>query len=201
MAVNYGGRPAGNRTANDQPGGEIDVSTIPALTRTDVRRPARGSGPPVNLGGAALCYARIGLAVFPLQARSKIPTRGSHGCKDATTDEDRIIEWWTRRPDANIGIATGRLVDVVDIDGRTGRTSERHNRELFATLTVYGRVNTPRPGSHLYVPAQGVGNKAGLLPGIDYRGIGGYVVAPPSVTDVGAYAWTVPLSFPAVSNV
>jgi hypothetical protein len=49
---------------------------------------------------------------------------------------------------------------------------------------------------HLYVPANpAVGNGAGLLPNVDYRGAGGYVVAPPSRTDVGSYRWLRPLVF------
>ena len=39
----------------------------------------------------------------------------AHGCKDATTDPERIERWWTATPDANIGVATGSLL-VVDLD-------------------------------------------------------------------------------------
>src|SRR5580700_6276428 len=41
-----------------------------------------------------------------------------HGVKDATTDETTIRQWWRKYPRANIGVATGRISNliVVDID-------------------------------------------------------------------------------------
>lgn len=183
--------------------------------------------PPPSLLGAALWYAEQGLHVFPLQPRTKVPWEGTHGCKDATTDTDRIRRWWTSGPgfaESNIGLATGHLVDVIDFDGVEAHTSwgrsvripgnevgvlecapcgrswdvawlgttcrtcgaEGHpppplpDPEVFTLATV----STPRSGGlHIYVPATGAGNRAGLVPHVDYRGLGGYVVAPPSVLD------------------
>jgi Bifunctional DNA primase/polymerase, N-terminal/Protein of unknown function (DUF2637) len=43
-----------------------------------------------------------------------------HGVKDATTNRARILAWWTRHPQANIGLATGHRFDVLDVDGPTG---------------------------------------------------------------------------------
>ena len=66
---------------------------------------------------------------------------------------------------------------------------------MFENLHIIAKVSTPRPGGmHLFVPArEGMGNKAHLLPGIDYRGLGGYVVGAPSVTDQGMYTFLMPL--------
>lgn len=156
--------------------------------------------PEPSLPGAALWYANTGLRVFPLQPGRKDPYPASHGCLDATSDQDQIISWWTHRPNANIGIATGHLVDVIDIDGPDGVHSWV---ELGDGLPpILGTVSTPRDGgSHLYVPATGRGNKARIYPGIDYRGRGGYVVAPPSTLAVdpartyhGPYTWRRPLN-------
>lgn len=171
-----------------------DPDEIGRLAReVDQRENAAASVP---LHAASLWYAEQGLRVFPLQPGTKIPMKGSRGCKDATGEVERIDAWWTATPDANIGLATGpdSGVDVVDIDGELGQRSRVRNWEMFEALDVIGKVITPRPGGmHLYVPATGKGNKAGIIDGVDYRGAGGYVVAPPSRTEVGAYRWLVPL--------
>jgi hypothetical protein len=150
----------------------------------------------VPILAAALWYAGRGLHVFPLTPATKIPHKGTRGCKDATLDETMIRAWWDRWPDSNVAVATGHLVDVVDIDGAVGQKSRATNWRMFESLDVIGSVLTPRPGGmHLYVPANpAVGNGAALLPGIDYRGRGGYVVAPPSVTELGSYRWLRPLN-------
>lgn len=149
--------------------------------------------PKPQLLASALWYASVGLHIFPLRPCRKIPLAGSHGCKDGTTDEQQIRDWWTNTPEANIGIATGHLVDVIDIDGPAGVKSWAGMKSL---PPIIGKVDTPRlGGTHLYVAAIGDGNSAGIFPGIDYRGIGGYVVAPPSINSEGVtYTWTKPLT-------
>ena len=69
-------------------------------------------------GNWAVCYGRMGLKVIPIyhpcdpveKSRDKRGKRPigllvPHGFKDATVDLEQIIRWWTRKPDANIGIA------------------------------------------------------------------------------------------------
>lgn len=157
--------------------------------------------PQVSCLQAALWYAEQGLHVFPLQPGSKIPYPGTHGFQDATTNPDTITAWWTAKPQSNLAIATGHTVDVIDIDGPTGVLSWARCTDLPQPLGV---VETPRPGgSHLYVPATGMGNRAKVLPGVDYRGAGGYVVAPPSILApdptgerdyAGRYGWRTPIN-------
>ena len=150
--------------------------------------------------GAALALARRGMAVFPLKPRGKLPLT-LHGCKDATCDPERIEEWWTRWPNANIGVATGKAsgIFVLDIDEADGEASIRaiekeHARALPSTAkSITGR------GRHLLFKlpswdgAPEIRNSAGkVAPGIDIRGEGGYVVAPPSIHPSGRkYAWSV----------
>ena len=174
----------------------LSVGDHEQATRLSAELDAATPPSPVSVLAAALYYAQHDLPIFPLYPASKIPHRGTRGCKDATTDEPTIRAWWDRWPDSNVGIATGHLVDVVDIDGEPGQTSRAKNWAMFDSLHVLGTVLTPRPGGmHLYVPANpNVGNGAALLRGIDYRGKGGYVVAPPSHTDQGTYRWLRPLN-------
>ena len=74
-----------------------------------------------NLAGEALTYVRNGFVVFPCRPRGKEPLT-KHGFKDATRDEAQIRSWWTKWPDANIGLPTGEVneIIVVDPDGERG---------------------------------------------------------------------------------
>ena len=138
---------------------------------------------------AALEFAAMELAVFPLVERDKLPAV-SGGFKVATTDEEQIREAWGRRPNLNIGIATGtvsRGLVVIDLDVddskdedgvATLRAWEREHGDLPETATV----KTGRGGMHLYYMCdQPVGCSVNAEIGVDVRGDGGYVVAPPSV--------------------
>jgi hypothetical protein len=155
-------------------------------------RPAAG---PNSLLKAALAYAALGWPVFPLAPRGKVPLAAlaPHGVKDATTDAATIREWWKREPNANIGIATGAIagIDVVDLDvkhdGRRMLADREDEHGRIETL----KVETGSGGQHLYFRhEEEVRNSAGRLPGIDVRGDGGYVVAPPSIHPNGRpYRW------------
>jgi hypothetical protein len=142
-----------------------------------------------TLAEAALTYVRAGIAVFPLVAGQKVP-RTSNGFKGASLDEDMVAAWWTRWPDANIGFPTGHLFDVIDVDGPPGYLSLADLRDEGLVPDVLARVVTARGGAHLYITPTGDGNTAGLRPGIDYRGLGGYVVAPPSLSAATGRRWT-----------
>lgn len=150
---------------------------------------------PAALSAGALWYANQGIPVFPLEARGKRPYPGSRGFKDASIDVDQVRYWWATRPTSNIGIPTGGLFDVIDVDGEQGSRSLVELHGADAVPTVYGHVTTARAcGKHLYIAATGDGNATGVCPGIDYRGAGGYVVAPPSVGPGGRrYDWLYPL--------
>ena len=166
-----------------------------------------------DLREAALGYAHRGWRVFPLHGivngtctcgRSECSSAGKHplvrrGLYEATTDPKQIESWWRRWRSANVGIATGAVCGIVVIDvdlptafGSLGRLIEA---DLPRTLTGF----TGGGGVHLVYSSndEGLGNSAGRLPGlegelvgIDLRGNGGYIVAPPSVHRSGGhYEW------------
>ena len=138
---------------------------------------------------AAIRYAERGWPVFPLQPRDKIPFPRTTGFKEATTDRSTILRWWQVIPDANIGLATGVSFDVFDIDSAD---SMPHVRDILGQDYRHaGPVVVTGKGWHLYFQQTGLGNRAGLLGGkVDYRGLGGYVVAPPSIHPSGrVYRW------------
>ena len=108
--------------------------------------------------------------------------------EEAATDPETITEWWTRWPEANIGIVTGSKsgLVVLDEDGPEGREFLR-GKQLYPTP-----VATTGKGFHYYFAHPGgiVRNFSKRLPGLDLRGDGGYVVAPPSFHASGRrYEW------------
>jgi hypothetical protein len=113
-----------------------------------------------------------------------------HGVKDATTSRARVLAWWTRYPQANIGLATGHPFDVLDVDGPAGAQAIR---ALAAThdLQSSGPLVRTGGGWHYYLRPTGLGNvRLAGLAHIDWRGRGGYVVAPPSYHATGhPYQW------------
>lgn len=155
----------------------------------------------VNMVEYALHYAKLGFAVFPVCSTNKKP-HTPHGCKDAKTDIGAIKAWWERWPNASIGIATGEAshgLVVVDLDqdddkGLDGYTElekwQKENGELPETW----RSITGRGGYHLFFFSKDkqYQNRAGLLDGIDVRGEGGYIIAPPSLHPNGRrYEWEI----------
>lgn len=142
---------------------------------------------------AALKWTERGIPVFPT-GRDKRPltARGFH---DATTDAEAVRAWWERWPDANVAVPTGersRLV-VLDIDGEQGADALAELERAHGRLPRTASTVTPRGGAHYWFrwPGDPVKTTAGVIAaGVDVRGDGGYVVAPPSVgTNGRRYEW------------
>ena len=160
---------------------------------------------------AALAYAKRGWRVFPLHGiRDGACTCGNRECsspgkhpiaglaprgfKDATTDSAAIRTWWRRYPDANVGIATGEDsgIVVIDVDPRNGGTDS-----LAAVVRKHGEpetvtASTGGGGTHHYFKHPGRHIKCGsnvFGSGLDIKGDGGYVVAPPSSHVSGRRYW------------
>ena len=139
------------------------------------------------LSAAAAAYARYGVPVFPCAAGGKHPitTRGFH---DATTDPTEIEAWWQQHPRVNIGIPTGQASGVVVVDLDVHGSVD--GRKAFARAERAGLVSgwellahSPSGGMHAYFPAHPDTEQRSwqaARAGIDFRGDGGYIIAPPS---------------------
>ena len=155
---------------------------------------------------AAREYAQWGWPVFPVHSATngqcscgdetcksvaKHP-RTPRGFKDATANEKKIESWWTKWPGANIGIATGGESGllVLDIDPRNGGDQ---SLEKLPELPDTPAVRTGGGGAQFYFklsPGTKMKSRSALLPGLDIKAEGGYVVAPPSSHKSGKrYLW------------
>ena len=144
---------------------------------------------------AALSYLARGWSVIPITPRGKRPLVRWQAFQERLPKRAEIAKWFERWPDANLGIVTGAISRLValDVDPRHGGTEslarlERDNGPLPHTV----RVVTGGGGRHVYFRAfeRCPRNRVALAPGIDLRGEGGLVVAPPSLHPSGRpYEW------------
>ena len=166
---------------------------------------AAAPAPELPLLVAAVEYAGRGWHVLPLHSptqggcscgRADCSSVGKHprtrnGSKDASVAPATIRGWWKKWPDANIGIATGPEsgILVLDVDGAQGEQSLIDLAQRGLILPDTYTVRTGSGGAHLYFlwPAGvDVRNSARkIAPGLDIRGLGGLVAAPPSLHKSG----------------
>jgi hypothetical protein len=145
---------------------------------------------------AALIYAGRGWRVFPCEDAGKKP-RILKWQERATTDEATIREWWRKWPDANVGLAMGAASGLIalDVDPRHGGDASLTELiEQYGELPQTMRAATGGGGQHLlfqYPEGATIRNSASSLgEGLDVRGEGGFIIAPPSVHESGrVYEW------------
>jgi hypothetical protein len=153
-------------------------------------------------------YAEMSWLILPLHTvRGGLCTCGSNGCKSpgkhprvkngvhaASNDIYLLNRWWRQWPDANVGIATGaksKLV-VLDVDPRNGGyDSLQQLRQSYGSMDTPLRVVTGGGGWHYYFGwHEGGLAPSTLAPGVEVKGNGQYVVAPPSIHSSGfPYQW------------
>jgi hypothetical protein len=150
---------------------------------------------------AALAYCAAGCSVIPCRVTGKQALVQWRPWQQMAADPEQLRIWWRRWSKANVAIITGRISDlvVVDIDPAHGglgtlaaMEGDHHLLDRSAT------VQTPSGGRHYWFRHPGGrltnSNKAirdRYGAGVDIRGDGGLVLAPPSVRLVGAYRWRV----------
>jgi hypothetical protein len=162
---------------------------------------------------SALRYAGLGWPVLPIWwpaaggacacGRTDCSNSGKHplvrrGLHAATVDAALIQRWWTRWPLANVAIRTGVVSGllVVDVDGPAGVESLRAlSREYGSVRAAWVRSGSGGWHAYLRMPAGvEVRNSVGRVgPGLDVRGEGGSITAPPSLhASGGRYQWLKP---------
>lgn len=126
----------------------------------------------------ALDYLKRGFSIIPVKPKGKIPLIPWSDFHTSLPTEDEVKQWFTTWPDANIGIVTGKISGLVVVDCDTDEALTWFQDRYKGTTPT---VKTPK-GMHFYFKySNGIRNAARVVDGIDIRGDGGFVVAPPSI--------------------
>jgi len=158
--------------------------------------PPQRTRPDSEIARAAKSYLARQWSVLPLRPREKRPLIQWEPLQSARPSTADVDLWFERWPDANIGIVTGEISNLVvlDIDPNHGGEASRERLERrFEPLPATIEATTGGGGHHLYFTHPGglIRNRTGIAQGIDLRGDGGYVVAPPSIHPSGErYVWS-----------
>jgi hypothetical protein len=130
---------------------------------------------------SALKYHELGFSVIPVKLNKK-PYLKWEQYQKKRADEAEIKKWWKKWPNANIGIVTGSISDnlcAIDIDIPDEALPILDNLLPDSLETII--VNTPSGGQHYWFKMdETLHNNSRVIAGADFRGEGGYIVAPPS---------------------
>ena len=164
----------------------------------------------MNMMKYALHYASMGMSVIPVHTVTggecscgspKCSAPGKHprikwlGRASKCMTEKEIKDWWKRYPDSNVGIVTGAIsgIAVIDVDGEEGLRSLEEAGLSLEEMPITPTAKTGGGGLHIlyrHPERQEVKTGAGVLPKVDVRSEGGFIVAPPSVhASGGRYSW------------
>src|ERR1039458_6142381 len=144
---------------------------------------------------AALAYGNAGLCIFPiLEGTKDQPLIKQWGIR-ASCDAVQITEWWTRWPQANIGLACMKSgIAVIDSDVPNGEGTLQWLADMEdRILSPTKMARSPRGGIHRFYRGR-IATTAGKIgENVDTRGVGsgngGYVLLAPSRTKNGPYKW------------
>ncbi len=160
-------------------------------TKHPVNKPARST----DSLTAALAYLAHGWSVIPVEARGKRPVIPWLEFQQRCANENEVRQWFDARKNANVAIVTGVISGLVVLDIDVAHHGDKSLSELereHGALPLTVEAKTGSGGRHFYFlhPGGLVRNRAGLMQGIDLRGDGGCVVAPPSTHRAGKrYIW------------
>lgn len=157
-----------------------------------------------SIMNAALEYASKGWSVIPISRDKQPLIKWKNATREELTDPEAIKSWWKKYPSANVAIVTGKRsgglvvidLDIDDkkgIDGKDSLQKWCDENDMFC-LESCATVETGRGGQHLYFQSDNdYHNQVGCLDGVDIRGEGGCVVAPPSIhgSTRRTYSWDI----------
>ena len=133
----------------------------------------------------AKAYLEAGYSVFPI-GKNKKPIVDWEHYQSEFPMIDEIEDWWVKYPNAGIGIVTGNLSNLYVVDGDS-IDAYKYIKGLIGDIDPTVRSKGKNNGWHWWFRGNGhlLGNAQRVVSGVDFRGDGGYIVAPPSITDMG----------------
>ena len=134
----------------------------------------------------AINYAKLNFKVFPLKVNTKDGQLCKSWKKEATTNESIIRSLW--KENYNVAVVTGNGLMVIDVDMKNNKDGLKSLQPFLKFFPKTFTVKTPSGGYHYwYLVNKDVPCKVNLYEGIDIRGEGGYIIAPPSIVNNKEY--------------
>lgn len=140
----------------------------------------------------ARSLAAKGVSVIPLWPKAKNPSISSWTEFQSRRATDEELVAWFRGFERNLGIVTGAVSGLVVVDEDWDHGGQETALKLGVSSPIQVLTGRDGGGRHNYFrhPGGVVNNRTALGPGLDVRGDGGYVVAPPSLHESGRrYTW------------
>lgn len=144
---------------------------------------------PYLAGSAWKSLYDLGFCLIPLKPNGKAPLLGWSEYQMSKPSWAQIEQWLENWPDANIGIVTGTVSNLVVVDFDTDEAFETAVKQGWLGDAVI--VETGK-GYHAYYQHYGgeIRSRTAIFPNVDVRAEGGYAVAPPSIHESGkTYRW------------
>jgi len=139
----------------------------------------------------ALDYLNMGFSIIPVLPGEKKPAIKWAEFQTRRATAAEIVDWWRRWPEANLGIVTGEISDlsVIDFDQYKEGYNPDIEQQYFDNI-ITPTSKTPRGGTHLWFKNCGLSGCVDIFPGIDFRCVGNFIIAPPSKNGDGKeYKW------------
>lgn len=146
----------------------------------------------MNFEEEARKYLEIGWVPIPLIPRDKKPLlKEWKPYQDRKPSVQEIQKWSRKWPDANIGIVTGEISNIVVFDEDGSEAEEFAKKQGGFPVTPRSRTAAAFHDI-LKHPGFKVSNSSNKKLLLDVRGDGGYIVVPPSIHPSGyQYQWII----------
>lgn len=128
----------------------------------------------------ALGYLAKGWSVIPVGVDKRpLVSWKEYQTRLARTEE--VLQWWDQYPEAQVGIVTGSISNLMVIDIEEGGDFSLVKDKTFTVKTGGGGIH------YYFLNDPSFQNAVRIMPLMDIRAEGGYVVAAPSKTTKGDY--------------